>query len=238
MSEGNEWAGLADWWRDELVTDPAYVEDVLPLLLELADPKQADRVVDLGCGEGRVMAAIAQTGAVSFGCDINLELAVDASRHGPTVQLRLPELAAFRSGIFDLQVAVLVLEHVDDLPLLFRETARLAAGPGRLVTILNHPLFTAPGSAPVTDPTDGEVYWRWGTYLEEGVEPHDTGGRQIMFRHRPLGVLLTAAAEAGWALDRMIEKPTGPAGAALMPVLAQQPHIPRLMGVRWRVDEP
>jgi hypothetical protein len=59
-------------------------------------------------------------------------------------------------------------------------------------------------------------------------------GHTVTFHHRPLGVLLTAAADAGWHLERCIEQPLSADVMAAEPGYTGQECIPRLLGVRWR----
>ena len=99
--------------------------------------------------------------------------------------------------------------------------------------MLNHPAYTSPGAGPVIDTADDEVLWRWGPYLEPGSSSEPAGESRVVFHHRPLGELLSAAADAGWWLQRMIERGVGERQAAADPLLARQRHIPRLLGVRW-----
>jgi hypothetical protein len=102
--------------------------------------------------------------------------------------------------------------------------------------VVNHPLFTAPDSGPVVDPTDGEVFWRWGAYLEDGYTDEPAGGDQVTFYHRPLASLLNSAADAGWSLERTVERGVPPTTED--PLLASQGQIPRLLGLRWTKEPP
>jgi hypothetical protein len=100
---------------------------------------------------------------------------------------------------------------------------------GVLAALVNHPVITAPGATTVVDPTDGEVFWRWGSYFEPGTITEMVDGLAIEFHHRPLGRLLTAAAECGWLLDELIEQPAIGEG----PVESTYHEIPVLAGIRW-----
>ena len=133
---------------------------------------------------------------------------------------------------------MLVLEHLDDPERLIAEAARVTAPGGVFVLVLNHPVLTAPGSAPVVDPADGEALWRWGDYLGSGFteEPAgDTGS--IRFHHRTIGGLLTGAARHGWRLETLVERGMDPERAHADPLLAMQQGIPRLLGGRWTRDD-
>ncbi len=58
------WTELGEWWLSEVEGDPAYEEVVTPLLVEIMEPRSEDTYLDLGCGEGRVMRAIAEVGVI------------------------------------------------------------------------------------------------------------------------------------------------------------------------------
>ena len=227
----HDWEDLAGWWTEEVADDPAYRNQVLPLLLDLLDPKPNGVYLDAGCGEGRVMAEIIKTGATVVGCDVNLELLRDARRQGPVVGCRLPDLKWIKPGSFTGGYASLVVEHLPDLSPFFAGLSAAIASGGPLVLVVNHPLFTAPDSGPVVDPSDGEVYWRWGSYLDQGFTEEPAGTDRVTFYHRPLATLLNSAAEARWSLERVLELGVSPSSRDSL--LAAQNHIPRLMGVRW-----
>ncbi|MDH3397416.1 MAG: class I SAM-dependent methyltransferase [Acidimicrobiia bacterium] len=230
-----EWEDLAEWWQQELADDSGYAEEALPLLLDLLDPRPGNRYLDAGCGDGRVMRAVVETGATVIGCDLNLELLRLAKAEGPVVGCRLPNLDWIRPATFDGAYASLVVEHLVDLASFFAGLAEAVRFGGPLALVVNHPLFTAPESGPVVDPTDGEVFWRWGTYLEDGYTEEPAGAGRVTFYHRPLATLLNAAADAGWSLERTVER--GVPTTTRDPLLASQGHIPRLLGVRWTRGE-
>lgn len=229
---------LADWWVEEIQADPVYAREVVPLAVEMVAPVSGGLYLDLGCGEGEVMRAIAAAGGATVGCDLSEPLARRAASTGPVAVCRLPDLGWLRGGVVDGACAVLVLEHLADAAPLFREAARVVRPGGSLVLIANHPAYTAPGSGPLIDPEDGEVLWRWGPYLEEGCSEEPAGEGWVVFHHRSLGLLLTAAAEAGWCLQRLVEQGVGEERAAEDPLLAAQRHIPRFLAARWALHRP
>ena len=214
------WSDLGAWWISELETDPAYSEVVTPLLVEILQPMSGARYLDLGCGEGRVMRALAERGVVTVGIDLNERLASEA---GVAVVGELPQIP-FAAEAFDGVYSVLTLEHVADQETLFAEALRVTQAGGTLAIVVNHPVWTAPGSTPITD-TDGEVLWRPGEYFATGTSEIPADNGTITFYHRSTSDLLNAAATAGWALRHMIEQPNHQ--------FADQAGIPRLMACRW-----
>jgi SAM-dependent methyltransferase len=224
---------LADWWVAEVATDPVYADEVIPLALAALDPVPGCRYLELGCGEGEVMRALAARGARVLGCDLSERLARRARAAGPVAVCRLPDLGWVQPGSLDGALAVLVLEHLPETGELLAAAARAVRPGGVLALVANHPAYTAPGSGPIVDPEDGEVLWRWGPYMEEGSSEEPAGDRAVIFHHRPLGLLLSAAAGAGWCLERLVEHGVGERRAAADPLLAAQSQIPRLLAVRW-----
>jgi SAM-dependent methyltransferase len=225
----SDWDDLADWWLTE-VTDPAYREEVVPLCLDLLAPGPGEVLLDVGCGEGGVSRTVAATGATVVGVDGSPSLAARAPR---AFVARLPDLAAVRDASFDGAFMVLVLEHLPDEAAVLAELARVVRPGGKLVLVVNHPYFTAPDAAPVTDPIDLEVFWRPGRYLGRGHTDEPAGEGTIRFHHRPLGELLTTAAGAGWSLQRLVERGPGRRQVRRDPTLADQAHVPRLLGAHW-----
>jgi len=224
---------LAEWWLGEVASDPAYAAEVLPLAMEMLLPEAGKTYLDLGCGEGRVLAAIGAAGARAIGVDASPRLAAVASTIAPVVIGTLPGLELIRDESVDGVVVVLVLEHLEEHAHLLAEAARVTRPGGVLALVVNHPLITAPDSAPVID-DDGEVLWRWGHYFADGYTEEVAGELTIRFHHRTLSDLLGAAAAAGWTLESIEERGVGPARAAADPVLAAQVELPRLLAIRWR----
>jgi SAM-dependent methyltransferase len=217
------WSSLTEWWLAELGNDPAYAEVVTPLLIDVLRPRDGDTYLDLGCGEGRVMREISSYGATVHGLDINPDLARRAQHSVVADLIATP----FRSDTYDGVYSVLTLEHVPDHGRFFTEAARVAKPDGVLALVMNHPVWTAPDSTPISD-SDGEVLWRPGDYFTNGLSEIPAGETTVVFHHRSMSVLLNGASDAGWVLEHMIERPHHE--------LEDQAGIPRLLACRWRLS--
>lgn len=218
----SDWERLADWWLVE-VRDTAYEQLVTPLLMELLIGVGNEGVVaDLGSGDGRVMPVVGESlDAQVVGVELVEELAFHAK--APVVVSRLP-VVPFRTGSLFGAYAVLVLDHLEDHEAFFNETARVVRPGGFLAVVSNHAIWTAPGSTPIVD-SDGEILWRPGHYFDRGLSVEPADGGEVAFFHRSISDLLTAAADAGWCLARMVEKQSH--------LAEMDPGIPRLVGFRW-----
>ena len=226
------WSELAGWWRSELQDDSAYESDITPLAMSLLGPEAGEAILDVGCGEGRLMAALGKVGAAPFGVDVSADLLRSAHQFGPAVRNSLPDLGAFSDDAFDAALVSLVLEHLEDEETLFAELGRVVRAGGRLAVVVNHPIFTAPESAPIQEVD--EVLWRPGTYFERGFTDERAGKGTVRFHHRTMAELLNAASAGGWDLVRMVEMGVTDAQVKRHPPLGDQRHIPRLLGVAWR----
>lgn len=229
----DDWNELTEWWLEES-GDPAYQEEVVPLFLEVLPRVDGQVLLDLGCGDGRIQNLVVSRGARVVGVDANLELARIASRRHPVFLNHLPGMACVRDAAVDGAYVVLALEHFEDSPRFFREAARVIRPGGSLTVVINHPVYTAPDSGPVLDTTDGELFWRFGDYLTAGRTCDLAAERTVEFIHRPIWMLFTEAAAAGWSLEEVREQGAGSLAAARDPILAKHRDIPHLMAIRWR----
>ncbi len=218
------WHELGDWWMSEVSSDPAYETVVTPMLLDVLRPQTGKTYLDLGSGEGRVIRSLTEADVFAHGVELNPELARRSDGAGPTVVGRLPDLGFLDDETYDGAYCVLVLEHVEDHRRLLTETARVVRPGGVFALVMNHPIWTAPGSTPISD-ADGETLWRSGGYFGEGTVEEPAADGKVVFHHRTMAELLNAAADAGWSLNRMIEAPHHE--------FEDQVGIPRLLAVRW-----
>ncbi len=145
------------------------------MLLDVLRPEAGRTYLDLGCGEGRVMRALKESGAATHGVDVTPALARRAADSGPVVIGRLPDLGFLRDDSYDGAFCVLALEHIEDEGRFFAEAARAVRPGGVFALVINHPFRTAPGATPISD-SDGETLWRPGDYFSRGHHP-GAGGR-------------------------------------------------------------
>lgn len=226
----DEWSPLASWWSEERRSDPAYANDVEPLLRELVG-NPVGRLLDVGCGEGWALSSFPD--ATMIGVDGSIDLLAMAPPGTHLVNARLPGLSWLQSGTLDGAFAVLVLEHLSTLDELFSELHRTIKSGGWFAVVLNHPAYTAPGAGPIVDPIDGEVLWRWGPYFTAATSEEIVAEHIVTFHHRPTGELLEAASRSGWKVERFIERPLSFETVTANETLRGQQGMPRLLGVRW-----
>jgi SAM-dependent methyltransferase len=229
------WEEQATWWQEGFTdgADEEYVEQIMPLAARWLDG--ADRVLDVGTGEGQVARQCVARGTTTVvGVDPTRNQVVEAVARGggPAYALGGAHQLPFAAAAFDAVVACLVFEHVVAVDEALAEVARVLRPGGRFAFFLNHPLLQTPSSGWIDDHVldPPEQYWRIGPYLKEDltleeVEP----GIRIPFVHRPLGRYVNAMAANGLLLRHM-EEPAPPAGfLERSPEYPQGADYPRLL---------
>jgi 2-polyprenyl-3-methyl-5-hydroxy-6-metoxy-1,4-benzoquinol methylase len=106
-------------------------ERLLTYLRRLKAPGPGSKVLDLGCGTGRLTVELAERGYNVYGADINLDvigIAKDKANNrnvSAHFAIAQAEFLPFNSGVFDICVADSVLEHVADWKKTLAEVARV-----------------------------------------------------------------------------------------------------------------
>ena len=207
------WEAHADWWQEGFTegADPEYEEQILPMArAELAG---AQRVLDVGTGEGQI-ARLAVTDGASLVVGVDptwAQVQEAAVRGGGPTYLRAGAGALpCRSASVDAVVACLVFEHIRDVDDAIAEVARVLVPGGRFLFFLNHPLLQTPNSGWIDDQVldPPEQYWRIGPYLvEDETLEQVENGVFIPFIHRPLSRYVNALASNCLQVERMEEPP-------------------------------
>jgi ubiquinone/menaquinone biosynthesis C-methylase UbiE len=216
--QSSTWDTHADWWRDTFTggADDEYEQQMLPLIAKHLG--NAERVLDLGTGEGQV--ARRATGFVVGVDSAMAQLRNAQNDHVHYLQADIARLPIAESS-FDAVTMCLVLEHVDDIEPVLAEVARVLVPGGKFLLFLNHPAFQTPDSGWVDDQIMDEQYWRSGPYLTEiTTEEQIDADVTVPFSHRTLSTYLNAASRAGLILRYMeepapFEQPEYPGASAI-----------------------
>jgi len=172
----------------------------LELIAELVPA--GSRVLDLGCGNGALLAHLQQAkGCTGYGVEINDDNVLACARRGVNViQLNLEDgLALFEDRSFDVVLQLQTLQHLKNTEKMLRETARV----GR-IGIVSFPNFAhwpnrlavLRGRMPVTKTLPYEWYdtpnIRVGTHADF----------EVLARRNGLAILDSFGLHAGHAVRR------------------------------------
>jgi len=201
--------GIADWY-DEYISTHArpLTELAIATLGDLLGPGQG-RCLDLGCGGGVAISAIAGLGWSVVGLDESADqLRIARHRVGAIAEQLVEADAAsmpFVDGWFDAVASMFLHTDVDDIAPVFGEAARVLRPGGRLAYVGAHPCFVGhfierDRDRWIVHPGYAVAGWhRSGHGLGDGVRGR-VGVRQV-----PLAELLNALLSAGFVLERVVE---------------------------------
>ena len=173
----------------------------MPAMLSLLPHVGGKRVLDAGCGPGRYAEWLADRGAEVVGLDVSPAMIRLARRRvGKRAEFRVADLGRpldfLKSGSFDLVIAPLVMDHIEDWRPLFGEFNRVLKGFGLLVFSCGHP-FADHDDHPDTDYFAIEyVVDKWRGFGVPVAMPS---------YRRPLAPILEALAETGFAIENLLE---------------------------------
>jgi SAM-dependent methyltransferase len=203
------------------------------LFLELL-PAPGRRTLDLGCGEGRLARDLKALGHDVVAVDSS-ELLVDAARGAdPELEAHVADAAElpFADASFDLAVAFMSLQDMDNPRAAVRETARVLGPAGRFCLAVVHP-FNSAGRFAGEEAESPFVIE--GSYLEASCYQDDLArsglAMQFVSAHRPLEAYAEALADAGFLIERLRE-PAVPEAAVRRPRARRWQRLPLFLHVR------
>ncbi|MFL5790507.1 MAG: class I SAM-dependent methyltransferase [Actinomycetota bacterium] len=178
-------------------------------------PEPGHRTLDLGCGEGRLSRDLEALGHRMIGLDASPAMVEEAHSADPSIPVCRADAARvpFADESFDLVIAFMSLQDVDDAHGAIREAARILEPGGRFCIAIVHPL-NAVGHFEGDEPDS--AFRIEGSYLDPSFS-EDTvvrDGLEVVFvsADRPLQFYADAITRAGLLIDRIAE-PALPEGA-------------------------
>lgn len=201
--------------------------------LELVPPP-GKRTLDLGCGEGRLSRDLKRLGHDVVAVDASPALVTAAHEADPKLETHLSDAAKlpFDESSFDLVIAFMSLQDIDDFEGAIRETARVLRAGGRFCLAIVHPL----NSAGKFDGDEADSpFTITGSYLDRSYYADNVvrDGLEIDFvsAHRPLEAYTEAIAEAGLLIER-VKEPAVPNAALTRPQSRRWQRMPLFLHLR------
>jgi len=221
----------ADWTRWTRVPghDVYHLQLNWPAFHDLL-PAPGRQTLDVGCGEGRVGRALSAEGHRVVGIDSSPTLLELAREAGGYEQLVCGDASAlpWEAGTFDLAIAYMSLQDVDDLRGAVDEVARVLEPGGRLCLAIVHPLNRPPAAL--------EEYFEEHRFAEE-VE---RDGLSMTFESidRPLETYTRALSDAGFLIEQLREPRATEAALDQELRLAKAAKRPYFLHMRCALQSP
>jgi SAM-dependent methyltransferase len=192
-------------------------------VLKLLEPAPDELVLEVACGNGAFARRLAGLGVRVLACDFSAGLLERARERGDLdgrIEYRqvdatsAAQLLALGEGRFDAATSNMALMDIPTIEPLVAALARLLKPGGRFVFSTQHPCFNTSRAVKMVEQDDRDGVERTtyalkvSRYLtpfaERGIGIGGQPAAHYIF-HRPLGVLLNAAFQAGFVLDGLDE---------------------------------
>ena len=173
-------------------------------------PPPGGRVLDVGCGEGRLPRDLKARGYDVIGCDASETLIGHAREADPHGEYHVANGAAlpFDDASMDLVTAFMSLQDMDDLESAVSEAARVLVPGGRLCAAIVHPINSAgrfQGQAFDAPFVISDSYFE----VREYRDTVERDGLRVTFAsmHRPLEAYIDALGAVGFVIEQLAEVP-------------------------------
>jgi SAM-dependent methyltransferase len=230
-------AHAADWirWAREPGHDSYWRfhrDAFLPLI-----PVAPRRLLDLGCGEGRLTRDLRAIGHDVVGVDASPSMVVAARAADPAGTYLVANAGhlPFPDAEFDDVIAFMSFHDMDDLSAAVAEATRVTAPEGHLCVAVVHPINSA-GCFESEEPDAG--FTIEGSYMNswDYTESIERVGLRMTFCsiHRPIGAYFELLRVNGLVVDRLHEVGEDPASVAAAPRRLRWTRVPLFLDFRAR----
>lgn len=184
-----------------------------PTLASLIDSSGGGRLLDYGCGDGRLLSLLQRQWEIDVYDTSPAMLTIVQERVGTRITRVLDSAGAIPTSSYDVVVLSMVLVTIateGEFRSVLSDCRRALAPNGRLFVAVTHPCFREYRFSNVTTSFGGEQVFR---YLEEGtpftvnIEDEQPPSVSFVDFHWPLAFTLNAIVESGLSLIHVIETP-------------------------------
>jgi SAM-dependent methyltransferase len=170
-----------------------------PAMLATLGPVTGRRVLDAACGPGLYLRELLEQGAEVTAFDAS-PVMVGLARKQTAGRVRIDQAALgeplpYPDGAFDLIVCALAIHYASDRAAAFAEFCRILRPGGAAVVSTQHPVM--------------DWLRKGGSYfqvtLETDIWHTPSGDQPVHFWREPLSALCTAATDAGFLIEKVIE---------------------------------
>jgi 2-polyprenyl-3-methyl-5-hydroxy-6-metoxy-1,4-benzoquinol methylase len=234
---GRKWSLSAPAWIESMRKGEANRVLLLDAPVQRACGEVAGkRVLDVGCGEGRMCRWFASQSAIPTGLDPTPELLAEARAQHPEgeyVQAGAEKMP-FEDASFDVVLTYLTLIDIEDYGEAIREMARVLRPGGRLVIANLNSFATTRPRAWYSNEQGEKIHLAVEDYYEERAMLLSWAGVSIYNWHRPFESYMQALLGAGLSLLSFEEPRPTLEAVAQSPSMIDEYRVPLFHVMSWR----
>lgn len=214
--------------RSTGVTFNDFIEQ--PALKALLPDLKGLKVLDMGCGFGKLALAMVEQGAEHVtGADISSKMLSIAPKIPQITYIHAPmEELDFEAESFDLIVSSLAFHYVADYDRLMMQIAKWLRPGGTLVFSTEHPITTAKLDMEgwIEDEQGNRLHYAIDNYGEEGQRSTHWFVDNVIKYHRKVSTLVNGMITHGLTVQQIEEPESIPEGLEKMPTVVHERRKP------------
>ncbi|MGA6972783.1 MAG: class I SAM-dependent methyltransferase [Candidatus Binatus sp.] len=205
-----------------------------PAMRALLPPLANKRVLDLGCGFGKMCRYAIDQGAASVvGADISARMLAKAREDTADARISYVQSAledlAFAPASFDLVVSSLALHYVEHFDLVCANVKSWLVGGGAFVFSVEHPMVTAFPVGSYLDLKGEKLHWPVDNYKHEGIRHTKWFVDDVIKYHRSVETYVNTLIDKGFTIVRLVEPVATAEAIRERPELGEESRRPTFM---------
>ncbi len=210
-----------------------------PAMRSLLPPLAAKRVLDLGCGFGKMCRYAIDSGAATVvGIDISAKMLAKARSDTPDQRITYVRSAledlSFAPASFDVVVSSLAFHYVERFDSICANVKSWLVAGGAFVFSVEHPMVTAfPVGAYLKGKGEKE-HWPIDNYKLEGIRHTQWFIDDVIKYHRSIETYVNTLIDNGFAIVRLLEPEATAAAIRERPELREESRRPTFMMISAR----
>ena len=205
-----------------------------PAMRALLPPLANKRVLDLGCGFGKMCRYAIDQGAASVvGVDLSAKMLAKAREDTADARISYVQSAledlAFAPASFDLVVSSLALHYVERFDQVCANVKSWLVSGGAFVFSVEHPMVTAFPVGGYLDLKGEKLHWPIDNYKHEGIRHTQWFVDDVIKYHRSVETYVNTLIDKGFTIVRLVEPVATAEAIRERPELGEESRRPTFM---------